>query len=118
MAMVKPASSFGRRFALPSYAMNSIVFDTHAAAGRFKRAGFSDDQVEALVEITRETTALPDISTLATKADLAQLEARMDSRFGQMEAKIANNQVQTLTIMISATAVIVTLATVLSRLIH
>jgi hypothetical protein len=54
--------------------MTSIAFDTHAAANRFKRAGFTEDQVEALVEVARETTALPDISTLATKSDIEQLQ--------------------------------------------
>jgi hypothetical protein len=123
--------------------MGSIAFDTHAAATRFRQAGFTDDQVEALVEITRETTALPDISTLATKADIAetkadiarlaltikadiaQLEARMESRFGQIESrfgqidsKIANTQVQTIAIVVSANAVVVGLITLLSRLIH
>ena len=120
--------------------MNSIVFDTHAAASRYKRAGFTEDQIEALVEIARETTALPDISTLATKADLAQLEAKMDARFQQSEAKmdarfqqseaktetgdarlearIADAQVQAVTIILSGTAIIVTLATVLSKLVH
>jgi hypothetical protein len=108
--------------------MTRIAFDTHAAASRFKRAGFTDDQVEALVEVTRATTALPDVSTLATKGDLEELEtkvdarftrmeARTDTRFAQVEAKIASSQVQTLTIMISATAFIVTLATVLSKIV-
>jgi hypothetical protein len=58
--------------------MNSIAFDTHAAANRFKRAGFTEDQVEALVEVTRETTALPDISTLATKSDIGLLKTDIE----------------------------------------
>lgn len=91
--------------------MAAIAFDTHAAATRYKRAGFSDDQVEALVDIARETTALPDVSTLATKGDLQQLEATL-------EAKVATAQTQAITIILSGTAMIVTLATVLSRLIH
>ncbi len=145
--------------------MTSIAFDTHAAANRFKRAGFTEDQVEALVEITRETTSLPDISTLATKSDIQRLESKIDTevaglgvriggleskidaeiarlgvRIGGLEAKIdtemagvkakidteiaglgakiASAQVQGLTIIISSVAVIVTLATVLSRLIR
>jgi hypothetical protein len=104
--------------------MSTIAFDTHAAASRFRRAGFTDDQIEALVEVTRATTALPDVSTLATKVDLEKLETRIDARFSQVdarfahvEAKIASAQVQTLTVMISATAFIVTLATVLSKVI-
>jgi flagellar biosynthesis/type III secretory pathway protein FliH len=93
--------------------MNSIASDTHAAANRLRRAGFTEDQAQALVEMTCERTALPDISTLATKADIAetkadidklaaatkadiaetkaaiaQLEARMESRFGQIEARM------------------------------
>jgi hypothetical protein len=123
--------------------MTVIAFDTHAAANRFKRAGFTEDQVEALVEITRETTSLPDISTLATKSDIQRLEAKIETeiagvetRMGRLEAKIdteiagvrteiaglgakiASAQVQALTIIISSMAVIVTVATVLSRLIR
>ncbi len=160
--------------------MMSLVFDTHAAATRFKAAGFSDDQVEALVAVTRETTGLPDISTLATKSDLDQVETRLNHRIdqldtnfngkiGHLEGKIdtvraglksdldqvetrlnhridqletklngmidgvraelksdiaelkvmmANMQVQTLTILLPSMVVIVTLATVLSKLIH
>jgi outer membrane murein-binding lipoprotein Lpp len=150
-------------------AMKSLVFDTHAAATRFKAAGFSDDQVEALVAVTRETTGLPDISTLATKSDLDQVETRLNHRIDQLETKLngkidtvraglksdldqvetrlngkidqldrkidgvraelksdiaelkvmmANMQVQTLTILLPSMVVIVTLATVLSKLIH
>jgi outer membrane murein-binding lipoprotein Lpp len=54
--------------------MSSVAFDTHAAANRFKRAGFTEDQVEALVDVARETTALPDVSILATKADVSRVE--------------------------------------------
>jgi hypothetical protein len=50
--------------------MTAVAFDTHDAANRFKAAGFTEAQVEALVDVTRMTTALPDTSTLATKADL------------------------------------------------
>jgi hypothetical protein len=154
--------------------MNSIAFDTHAAAIRFKRAGFTEDQIEALVEVTRETTALPDVSTLATKADIERLEqatradierleqatradierfeqavtakftnfeSRMDGRFTQVdarftqvdarftqvdaridklestiEAKIGAAQVQSITILIAAMALITTLGSVLPKL--
>ncbi len=58
--------------------MSSVAFDTHAAANRFKRAGFTEDQVEALVEVARETTALPDVSTLATKSDVARVEVAVE----------------------------------------
>jgi hypothetical protein len=53
--------------------MSGIAFDTHSAATRFSQAGFSDEQVEVLANLTPETPAWPDTSTLATKADVAQL---------------------------------------------
>jgi uncharacterized protein YoxC len=58
--------------------MSSVAFDTHAAANRFKRAGFTEDQVEALVDVARATTALPDVSTLATKSDVVRVEGFME----------------------------------------
>jgi hypothetical protein len=131
--------------------MNGIAFDIHAAAIRFKQAGFTEDQVEALVAVTRETTALPDVSTLATKTDVERLElatdgrfktletrmdarfqdleTRMDARFTQvdaridkmeskLEAKIGAAQVQSLTILIAAMALITTLGSVLPKLLQ
>jgi chromosome segregation ATPase len=58
--------------------MSSVAFDTHAAANRFKRAGFTEDQVEALVDVARATTALPDVSTLATKSDVSRVEGAVE----------------------------------------
>jgi hypothetical protein len=40
--------------------MTAVAFDTHEVANRFKAAGFTDAQVEALVDVTRTTMALPD----------------------------------------------------------
>lgn len=73
-----------------------MTFDTHDAANRLKAAGFTEPQVEALVDVARVTTTLPDISTLATKADLvastlatkADLAAlRVDLERGQAELR-------------------------------
>lgn len=152
--------------------MTIMVFDTFAAANRFKRAGFTEEQVEALVEITRETTSLPDNSALATKADLSQvesrlelkiaglagdivslesrldakitglateivgLEVRLDAKIAASEAKLeagiavlrvematlgsrlAGSQVQVMAVTIASMALMVTLATVLPRLLR
>jgi hypothetical protein len=86
--------------------MSTIVFDTHAVASRYRAAGFSEPQVEALVETAREASDLPDISSLATKADLErlalvtktdidllggrmdQLAARFDGRIDQLAARV------------------------------
>jgi hypothetical protein len=58
----------------------SIAYDTHAAAKDFQRAGFTEAQVEALVENARRTAVLPDIGSLATKADLANVVAVMATK--------------------------------------
>jgi len=121
--------------------MNSVVFDTHAAANRFKRAGFTEDQVEALVEVTRETTALPDISTLATKADIVLLKADIEqlrlanksdigalksdieklaeatkADVAKLEAKISDAQFKSVGAIITAMAIIVGLGATLPKL--
>jgi hypothetical protein len=86
--------------------MNAIVFDTHEAANRFKAAGFTEEQVEALVDVTRRTTALPDVSTLATKTDLAEVKS-------ELRTAIASAQVQTITVILTAVAAML----VVSRLV-
>jgi len=96
--------------------MSSIAFATHAAANRFKRAGFTEDQVEALVEVARETTGLPDISTLATKADIERLEQATKAEVAKLEAKISVAKFQSVGVIITAMAVIVTLGATLPKL--
>lgn len=106
--------------------MSSLIFDTHAAATRYKSAGFTDAQVEALVDMARETTSLPDISSLATKADLkadiAQMGERLDARIDRVQAElkaaIATSQVQTITLVLAGMAAIVTLSNVLPKLVR
>lgn len=98
--------------------MTSIAFDTHAAANRFKRAGFTEDQVEALVEVTRETRALTDISTLATKSDIKRLRLGAKSDIeklaeavkpdvGKLEEKISDARFKSVGVIITTMAIIV-----------
>jgi phage shock protein A len=72
--------------------MSAAIFDTHVAATRYRAAGFSESQVEALVETAREATELPDISTLATKTDLERLalvtKSDVEQFGGRLDAKI------------------------------
>jgi hypothetical protein len=107
--------------------MIGIAFDTHAAANRFKRAGFTEDQVEALVEVTRETTGLPDISTLATKADIGLLKSDIEQlRLATkadiagleswLEAKMSAARIQGVWVIIAAMALTVTLGATLPKL--
>jgi hypothetical protein len=74
--------------------MSSLIFDTHAAANRYTSAGFTDSQVDALVDVARETTALPDISSLATKADLDRLALATKADFTQLDGKIDRVQAE------------------------
>jgi hypothetical protein len=98
--------------------MSSLIFDTNAAAKRYQSAGFTDAQVEALVDIARETTALPDISSLATKTDLAQMAERLDRVQAELKAAIASSQVQTITLVLAGMAAIVTLSNLLPKLVR
>ena len=68
--------------------MNAIAFDTHASFKRLKDAGLNDAQAEAVVDVVSRTADLPDISQLATKADLAVLQADVASVETRLEAKL------------------------------
>jgi len=61
--------------------MNTMALDTYALALSYKKVGFTDEQVEAMVDAARKTSGLPDISQLATKADIdtsiAKLKAEL-----------------------------------------
>ena len=95
--------------------MTSLIFDTHAAAKRYQSAGFTDAQVEALVDIARDTTSLPDVSSLATKADL---DTKIDRVQAELKAAIASSQVQTITLVLAGMAAIVTLSNLLPKLVR
>ena len=95
--------------------MSSLIFDTHAAANRYKSAGFTEAQVEALVDTARETTALPDISELATKSDLNHLQTGLKA---ELKAAIASSQVQTVTLILAGMAAMVTFSSLLPKLIR
>ena len=56
--------------------MNTATFDTYTAAKRLREAGFDERQAEAAVSMVRDAAGA-DRADLATKADLAGLEARM-----------------------------------------
>ena len=56
--------------------MNGTTFDTLAAAKALREAGFENRQAEAVAGVMRHAVGA-DRDTLATKADLAALEARL-----------------------------------------
>ena len=57
--------------------MTTLAFDTHAHVKRLVSLGMSEGQAEAVVEAVKDTTALPDISELATRAELKALKAEL-----------------------------------------
>ncbi len=64
--------------------MNTTTFDTLAAARALEEAGMDARQAEVVVGTVR--TALTD--GVATKADVAALEARLVGRLSEMEARL------------------------------
>ena len=66
--------------------MNATTFDSLSAARRLKEAGLEPGPAEAIAETMREATAA-NREDLATKSDLAALEARLKAEF---KAEIAS----------------------------
>ena len=67
--------------------MSASAFDTYTAAKRLRDAGFDEHQAEAAVSMVRDATAA-DRDQLATKADLAALEARVDAKLASLRADL------------------------------
>ena len=71
--------------------MNTVTFDTYAAAKHLRDAGFDERQAEAAVSMVRDAVGA-DREQLATKADLdaklAALEARLTWRLVGIAAAI------------------------------
>jgi hypothetical protein len=94
----------------------AMAFDTHEAAKEYGRAGFTETQVEALVNVARRTTALPDISHLATKSDIADMATKSD--IAELKADIASAKFQAIAIILPGMAAIVGVGTVLSHMLR
>ena len=62
----------------------AAMFDTHSSFTRLKRAGFTDQQAEAQTDILRDLVD----GRLATKRDLQELEARLESKIKELEARL------------------------------
>jgi len=63
----------------------ATTIDALGLAEDFEKAGFSRDQALGMARAIRDHAS----ETLATKADLRELELRMEARFAQLEQKIA-----------------------------
>jgi Protein of unknown function (DUF1640) len=63
------------------------AFDTLEIAKRLRNAGFDEAQAEAVTGVLRDAREA-DLSQLATKADLSQLEARLTSEFAALRSEM------------------------------
>ncbi len=65
--------------------MSVVIFDTHAVVKQLVAAGFTDQQAEAVTRVVRDAQDV-DISTLATKADLAVTKVDLKTELVQTRA--------------------------------
>ena len=64
--------------------MNAGTFDTLSAADKLRDAGLGDVQARAIVDSIRDAQVVG-IEHLATKADIARLEGRIDGLEGRID---------------------------------
>ena len=63
---------------------SQILFDRLAYVDRLKAGSFSEQQARAAADALGEALT----ETVATKADIAQLETKMETRFSELETKM------------------------------
>jgi len=64
-----------------------FVFDTLSASKQLREAGMAEGVAEAVVSVFQHAAAMPDISHLATKADLEALGAATRADIAQLATK-------------------------------
>ena len=69
--------------------MSTITFDTLKFAERLEKAGLTREQSSAIAEAQREALSEALDTTLATKADIAVLDAKVDKLSWMMGILIA-----------------------------
>ncbi len=70
--------------------MSALAFDTHRTVKRLQMAGFTEEQAEALTTAVQDAAAV-DVSRLATKDQVAALDARviaLNARTTALDAKV------------------------------
>lgn len=65
--------------------MAAIALDTHALVKQLKEAGFDERQAEAVTQVFKTTR---DAFDLATKADLREMELRLEAKISDVKADI------------------------------
>ena len=84
-------------------------FDTLVYARRLKEAGVDDAQAEAHAEAMRDAIT----ESVATKADIARLEAKIDTGLAGLKAEIAASERRTMIAMLALAGVVVAIVTLL-----
>jgi hypothetical protein len=64
--------------------------DTLAIVRDLRKHGFTQEQAEAISDAVRQAAGLPDVSVLATKADIATLKNDIATLGATLDAKITN----------------------------
>ena len=67
----------------------NVAFDTLNASKRLRDAGLEERAAEAIVDIMRDTTELPDVSDLATKTELALTRADLKAEIAGVRTDIS-----------------------------
>jgi phage I-like protein len=70
--------------------MSALAFDTHRTVKRLQMAGFTEEQAEALTTAVQDAAAV-DVSRLATKDQVAALDAKttaLDAKVDALDTKI------------------------------
>ena len=65
--------------------MSALAFDTHKAVTALKQAGFAEPQAEAVVTTMGEALG----GNVATKADLAAVQAKLEADIAAVRTEIA-----------------------------
>ena len=69
--------------------MAAIAFDTLSASKRLREAGMDERAAEAIVDIMRGTTELPDVTDLATKTELALARADLKAEIAIVRTDVS-----------------------------
>ena len=88
---------------------NTTTFDSHALVKRLQGAGASLPLAEAIVEAVQPATVMPDISHLATKADVDHLRELLEAAIKPLatQADVANGKLAMLQWSIGGVAILV-----------
>lgn len=97
--------------------MTAIAFDTLGASKRLREAGMDQLMAEAIVEVMQQTTGLPDISELATKAEITSVRADMALMESRLRADLSEKIRLQGWAILSGVAVLMTISTALIKLV-